>query len=598
MNNCKIGFGGNSSSVSVSQIVNPPFIIPPNPILQLFTNSTSFTIDASGISNISSQNYIQLSTIPYSKKKKRNIEEIYSSSSSSNPSCQVSSVTLTSLTCSNLTGLVAGELFAQIFVFGGHSSIIHFANISNPPLPPPPPSSHSSKHQSALSSFHVSPSNLQSLHKKSSSNHQVIQNNNKNNSNGTTIGIAVGVSLAAIFLVLLIIFVIIILVIILVLRKRKRQQNLDSGIEMSESKTHSILQEGINSSVSKYIIELSELLFSDKLAQGAFGVVYRGYWRKQPVAIKELKMNESDSEENQEAFDKSVQELKNEIQTLSLLRHRNIVNFMGICIKPPDTYVIVTEFIEGGSLYERLHVAKKKANFSWNQKLSILHQISCACLFLHQQGVVHRDLKSHNILLEGYPGEKIVPKVCDFGLAKSKEAMEKANNQNTQAVGTPLWMAPEVVIGDSYGSECDVYSFAVIMYEVLFERLPYSDLGNIGNVQFKVAKDPNFRPTIFDFSALGGGGGKVVGEGIAQAKELENKREFVELMKKGWQQDAKARPKFEEIVDSFEDLMKKINSKPEKNNISDPTISLSTNLSSTSSSSTTVSTLTSTSSKN
>ena len=84
-----------------------------------------------------------------------------------------------------------------------------------------------------------------------------------------------------------------------------------------------------------------------------------------------------------------------------------------------------------------------------------------------------------------------------------------------------------------------------------------ASLGNIGNVQFKVAKDPNFRPTIFDFSALGGGGGggKVVGEGIAHAKELENKREFVELMKK-------------------------INSKPEKNNISDPTISLSTNLSS------------------
>ena len=106
-----------------------------------------------------------------------------------------------------------------------------------------------------------------------------------------------------------------------------------------------------------------------------------------------------------------------------------------------------------------------------------------------------------------------------------------------------------VVIGDSYGSECDIYSFAIIMYEVLFQILPYSDLGNSGNAQFKVAKDPNFRPTIFDL---------VGGDANIHPKELENKKEFVELMKKSWQHDPKARPKFEVIVDSLENLMKKM----------------------------------------
>ena len=248
---------------------------------------------------------------------------------------------------------------------------------------------------------------------------------------------------------------------------------------------------------SKYIIDIDELTFSVKLAQGAFGVVYRGLWRRQLVAIKELKIT-SDSEEDHEEFQKILQELKNEIQTLSLLRHKNIVNFMGVCIKPPDTYAIITEFIEGGSLYDRLHVRAKRVNFSWKQKVSILGQISQACLFLHQQGIVHRDLKSHNILLEGCPGNRITPKVCDFGLAKSKDKMEASQAANTQSVGTPLWMAPEVVTNDNYGSECDVYSFAIIMYEVLFERLPYSDLPSIKHLQLKVATDPNFRPTIFD----------------------------------------------------------------------------------------------------
>ena len=109
-------------------------------------------------------------------------------------------------------------------------------------------------------------------------------------------------------------------------------------------------------------------------------------------------------------------------------------------------------------------------------------------------------------------------------------------------------MAPEVAIGDSYGLECDVYSFSIIMYEVLFEKVPYSDLGKVGNVQVKVANNPNFRPTIFD----------LVGEVDIHPRELESKKEFLELMKKSWQHDPKARPKFEEIVDSLASLLKKM----------------------------------------
>ena len=319
---------------------------------------------------------------------------------------------------------------------------------------------------------------------------------------------------------------------------------------MSSQSTVSFVQQGLSSDTSKYMIDSKDIVFSQKLAQGAYGIVYLGEWRKQPVAVKELKINESSVDENRDAFEKCALELKNEIQTLSLLRHRNIVNFMGIFIKPPDTYAIVTEFIEGGSLFERLHAKSKKANFSWNQKLSILHQISQACLFLHQQGIVHRDLKSQNILLEGYPGDKIIPKVCDFGLAKSRDAMETANATSTQQVGTPLWMAPEVVQGGGYGSECDIYSYSIIMYEILMEKLPYGEQNTLANIQFKVAQDPNFRPTVPSQEEIEGSN--------ASLKEIESKKEYIELMKKSWRHDPKARPKFEEIVDTFGSLLKKM----------------------------------------
>ena len=128
--------------------------------------------------------------------------------------------------------------------------------------------------------------------------------------------------------------------------------------------------------------------------------------------------------------------------------------------------------------------------------------------------------------------------------------METVNATSTQQVGTPLWMAPEVVLGDSYGSECDVFSFAIIMWETLMEKLPYNKQKTLANIQVKVANDPNFRPTVPSQEEIEGSD--------ASLKEIESKNEFIEFMKKSWQHDPKARPKFEEIVDFFASLLKKM----------------------------------------
>ena len=108
--------------------------------------------------------------------------------------------------------------------------------------------------------------------------------------------------MAVLILILLVIIIIIIVVsIILVLRKKKKQQNqTKNSIEMNSLQ---FFKEGINSSISKYYIEPSELQSSERLAKGTFGIVYRGYWRKQPVAIKELTLISSNNEEGQKVFD-------------------------------------------------------------------------------------------------------------------------------------------------------------------------------------------------------------------------------------------------------------------------------------------------------
>ena len=239
---------------------------------------------------------------------------------------------------------------------------------------------------------------------------------------------------------------------------------------------------------------------------------------------------------------------------LSQLRHRNILNFMGACIQPP-VYAIITEFIEGGSLFNLLHssepsISSLRREMKWEHKLNLMYGIAQACLYLHNKGVIHRDLKSANVLLDGTIPMSMIPTVCDFGLAKSTGNQA---GEMTQMVGTPLWMAPEVMTGGNYGKECDVFSFAIIMYEVLVEKKPYFDKKEAGTTaHFQVATNPDFRPTIPQ-------------EMMENTRDIpirihQSQMEYIEMMKIGWKHQPEERPKFEEIVERFEKMNKELGS--------------------------------------
>jgi serine/threonine protein kinase len=122
---------------------------------------------------------------------------------------------------------------------------------------------------------------------------------------------------------------------------------------------------------------------------------------------------------------------------------------------------MVTEFVSNGCLFDILHRSENKDQLPDDfQILQIAKQIALAMIYLHSRGILHCDLKSQNVLLT----DDYQVKLCDFGLARYKERFMKDNHGK---IGTPHWMAPEILRGEKYEEPADVYSFGVILWEML-----------------------------------------------------------------------------------------------------------------------------------
>jgi serine/threonine protein kinase len=125
---------------------------------------------------------------------------------------------------------------------------------------------------------------------------------------------------------------------------------------------------------------------------------------------------------------------------------------------------MITEFVNKGSLFEMLH--QKKYLLEDDRIIKIAKQIAMALQYLHKKKILHCDLKSQNILLN----DDWTVKICDFGLARYKEKFQKDNHGK---IGTPHWMAPEILRGEKYEEAADVYSFGVILWEMMTGEIPY-----------------------------------------------------------------------------------------------------------------------------
>ncbi|KAL4628525.1 hypothetical protein ACB092_05G245400 [Castanea dentata] len=194
---------------------------------------------------------------------------------------------------------------------------------------------------------------------------------------------------------------------------------------------------------------------SNKLGQGGFGPVYKGILSDgKEVAIKRLSCY---SEQGSEEF-------TNEVLLIMKLQHKNLVRLLGFCIDGEEM-LLVYEFMPNNSLDVILFDPRNHAQLNWSRRLNIITGIARGILYLHEASrlrIIHRDLKASNVLLD----YEMNPKISDFGMARIFAGNEDATN-TTRIVGTYGYMAPEYAIGGIYSIKSDVFSFGVLLLEII-----------------------------------------------------------------------------------------------------------------------------------
>ncbi|KAJ0773538.1 putative protein kinase RLK-Pelle-L-LEC family [Helianthus annuus] len=197
---------------------------------------------------------------------------------------------------------------------------------------------------------------------------------------------------------------------------------------------------------------------TEKLGEGGFGGVYKGFLKDTSTYIAVKKVSKSSQQ--------GMKEYASEVKIISRLRHRNLVKLIGWCHQKGD-FLLVYEYMENGSLDS--HLFKGKSLLTWGTRYKIVHGLASALLYLHEeweQCVLHRDIKSSNVMLDS----NFNAKLGDFGLAKLVD--HEKGSQTTMLAGTLGYMAPECVITGKASKESDVFSFGVVALEITCGRKP------------------------------------------------------------------------------------------------------------------------------
>ncbi|PUZ71781.1 hypothetical protein GQ55_2G342000 [Panicum hallii var. hallii] len=274
---------------------------------------------------------------------------------------------------------------------------------------------------------------------------------------------------------------------------------------------------------SEWEIDVKLLMFGNKVASGSYGDLYRGTYCSQDVAIKVLKP---------ERINVDMQrEFAQEVYIMRKVRHKNVVQFIGACTKPPNL-CIVTEYMSGGSVYDYLH--KHKGVFKLPALIGVAMDVSKGMSYLHQNNIIHRDLKTANLLMD----ENGTVKVADFGVARVKAQ----SGVMTAETGTYRWMAPEVIEHKPYDHKADVFSFGILLWELLTGKIPYEYLTPLQ-------------------AAVG-----VVQKGLRPTIPKHTHAKLSELLQKCWQQDPALRPDFSEILETLQRIAEEVGDEHEGKN--------------------------------
>jgi serine/threonine protein kinase len=293
----------------------------------------------------------------------------------------------------------------------------------------------------------------------------------------------------------------------------------DAGGPVDLTDEHGVLDpvkqiKHLKKTTAEFGIKYDELKFGKMLGKGSQGEVFKATWRGSTVAVKRVDTRKVPPE--------IIDEFTQEAVIMRRLRHPCLTLFMGVSLEHPHL-CIVTEVVARGSLFDIIH--DEHAALTWNKCLGIALDVARGMTYLHsfRPPILHRDLKSLNILVD----ENWRGKVADFGMTRFQE-----DGTMTQC-GSPLWMAPEMIRNDAYGEAADVFSFAICLWEMYTRKIPYRDLGlNPSHLVVKVVKE-HLRPPI----------------------PKQCPKAFKNLMEKCWNPVAEKRPTFAQILKVMEGFM-------------------------------------------
>ncbi|KAL8505599.1 hypothetical protein ACS0TY_016734 [Phlomoides rotata] len=211
-------------------------------------------------------------------------------------------------------------------------------------------------------------------------------------------------------------------------------------------------------SLSTILKATDHFSLTNKLGEGGFGPVYKGVLEDgQEIAVKRLSKTSS----------QGVEELKNEVMLIAKLQHRNLVRLLGCCIEGEEN-MLIYEFMPNSSLDLILFDQTKRSLLDWGKCFSIINGIAKGLLYLHQDSrlrIIHRDLKTSNILLDA----DMNPKISDFGLARSFGEND-SEAKTHRVIGTYGYMSPEYVMKGLFSIKSDVFSFGVLVLEVVSRK--------------------------------------------------------------------------------------------------------------------------------
>jgi serine/threonine protein kinase len=209
---------------------------------------------------------------------------------------------------------------------------------------------------------------------------------------------------------------------------------------------------------------------------------------------------------------------RREIFTLTTLNHPSILKLLGYTNQPP--FCLVTEFMSNGSLFDVLK--SKQGGLTPTDRTVIALDIARGMEYMHERNMIHRDLKSLNILLD----DNRRARICDFGLVRLKSLAPL-----TGLIGTPQWMAPEILMCSTYYDvKVDVFSFGIVLWELLTGEIPYRDIP-VEKLGYLVVQE-ELRPEI----------PKVTPPSLAH------------LIDACWSPDPKQRPTFTMIINFFNNI--------------------------------------------